>query len=177
MACRLGCVSGAKAACILLVPVLLAQTRSGNALPTFADYPVDVVSTVGSVSPKLTTPQQRRVRTVIRQSVAKGPNFAGRYTIAQWGCGTGCIQFVVVDNRSGMVYDGAAGSLPFAIVCFGANPDRDKTGISFEPDSSLLIVRGCPNDKDCGAIYYEWTGSHFKVLRRVPMKPVLGCEP
>src|SRR5579862_3169987 len=159
-------------ACILLVPGLLSQTRSGHSLPTFADYAVDVVSGNGSVSPKLITPQQRRFRTVIRQSAAKGPNFAGHYTIAPWGCGTGCIQFVVVDNQSGNVYDGAAGTLPYGIVCFGANPDRDKTGISFKPDSSLLIIRGCPNDKNCGAIYYEWSGTRFNVLKRVPMKPV-----
>lgn len=27
---------------------------------------------------------------------------------------------------------------------------------SFRLDSSLLIVRGCPNEKNCGEHYYEW---------------------
>jgi len=72
---------------------------------------------------------------------------------------------------------GPAGSLPYSGICLGANVDRDKTGISFKPDSSLLIIRGCPNDKDCGSIYYEWTGTEFGVLKRVPMKPVFGCAP
>ena len=87
--------------CILVVQVLLAQSRPANAVPTFADYRVGIVSARESTgTPKLTTPEQRRFRTAIRQAAAKGPNFAGHFTIAAWGCGTGCIQFVVVDNQS-----------------------------------------------------------------------------
>lgn len=127
--------------------------------------------------PKLTTPGQHRFRTAIRRSVAKGPNFAGRFTIAEWGCGTGCIQVVVVDNESGDVYESPFGTLPKAALCLGANPDEDRTGITYRLDSSLLIVRGCSSNwKDCRAVSYDWTGAEFKVLRATPMRPVFGCD-
>jgi hypothetical protein len=163
--------------CALFVQASFPQAPSKSNEPKFTDYTVPVATEVSYVSPKLTTPGQRRFRTVIRRSVGKGPNFAGHYTIAEWGCGTGCVQFVVVDNESGAVHDAPFGNLPKAYFCLGANPDRDETGIFYRPDSSLLVLRGCPNDKDCRAIYYLWTGSQFKVLFRSPMRPVFGCEP
>jgi hypothetical protein len=33
----------------------------------------------------------------IREAARKGPNFAGHYTIAEWGCGSGCVSFAVID--------------------------------------------------------------------------------
>jgi len=163
--------------CVLIAQSCFAQTAVSGTEPKFSDYPVRVSSHAGSASPKLTTPGQRKFRTMIRDGAARGPNFAGHFTIAEWGCGTSCVQLVVVDNESGSVYESPFGSLPKAFVCLGAGADPDEMGIFYKPDSSLLIVRGCPNDKDCGAMYYLWTGARFKVLRRVPMSSVVGCEP
>lgn len=44
-------------------------------------------------------------RTVITNSVAKGPNFAGHYNITTWGCGTDCFGYAVVDVRNGEIID------------------------------------------------------------------------
>jgi len=161
---------------VLIAQACFAQTAVTSAEPKFSDYPARVSSHAGSASPKLTTPGQRKFRTMIRDGAARGPNFAGHFTIAEWGCGTGCVQFAVVDNQSGAVYENPFGSLPGASFCLGANPDQDKTGIFYHPDSSLLILRGCQNDKDCGAVFYLWTGVQFNVLRRVPTSPVFGCQ-
>jgi hypothetical protein len=67
--------------------------------------------------------------------------------------------------------------LPRAIIFLGPNPEDDKTGMFYHLNSNLFVVRGCPNDKACGAYYYEWTGSQFKLLHRIPMKPLLGSDP
>jgi hypothetical protein len=151
--------------------VLLAQESSRE--PQFADYPAAVVHGAPA-APKLATAGQRRFRTEIRDWAEKGPNFAGHYTVAEWGCGAGCAQFAVVDNQSGTVYEGPFGSLPKALVCFG-DLDVDHSGIAYRDNSSLLVLKGCPNNKACGAYYYQWTSNQWKLLRHVPMKAATGC--
>jgi hypothetical protein len=72
--------------------------------PQFADFPatspvpkriapVDLSSAAGA----------RRFRTVLRDGTRAGPNFAGRYTIVSWGCGSPCVEFVVVDVATGRI--------------------------------------------------------------------------
>jgi hypothetical protein len=161
----------------VLTGALFAQARESAKEPQFTDYPAPEVSHSVPDMPKFSTRGQRRFRTVIRDWVKKGPNFAGHFTIAEWGCGTGCEQIAVVDNKSGDVFEGPFGKLPNASICLGAHVEEDKTGIFYRADSSLLVLRGCPNDQACGSYYYSWTGTQFKLLRRIPMKTVFGCEP
>ena len=77
-------------------------------------------------------------------------------------CGAGCVSIAVIDVTSGAVYEAPFGSLPSAHVSFPASPDA---GLSYRPDSRLLIVNDCPNEKNCGVYYYEWTGTFFRHLR------------
>jgi hypothetical protein len=156
---------------------VFAQRTDGTKEPQFTDYPAPVAPRHASAAPRFSTPGQRRFRTVIRDWTTKGPNFAGHYTIAEWGCGTGCEQIAVVDNESGSVYEGPFGVLPRALVCLGANVEDDKTGIFYHADSALLIVRGCPNWDQCGTYYYLWNAGHFRLLRKTPMKMIFGCGP
>ena len=114
-------------------------------------------------------------RTMIRQETAKGPDFAGHYKVAEWGCGTACLQMAVVDTQSGHVYDGPVGIPPHGSF-FGPNVEEDKTGIFYSPNSSLFIVVGCPNYKKCGSYYYNWNGTQFKLLRQIPMRPLYGSD-
>jgi hypothetical protein len=108
----------------------------------------------------------RRFRTVIREAMAGGVNFAGHYVVASWGCGTGCIQFAVVDAITGEVY-----APPFDAAYFHLSlsiakkwPDFDAEGKwwceqyadwpTFKANSSLLIVEGCVGDRQCGRTFY-----------------------
>ena len=52
----------------------------------------------------LRTRRDHNYRTRLREGAAEGPNFAGRYTVVIWGCGTGCAQMGVVDSKTGRVY-------------------------------------------------------------------------
>jgi hypothetical protein len=126
---------------VVLAPVAFAQIEAPEQFP-FADYPASVASHGVPVAPRLTTPGQGMYRTVIRRWAWNGPNFAGHFTIAEWGCGTGCVQMAVVDAQSGHVYEGPFGTLPNASIYLGANVDEDKTGLFYRLDSSLFVVRG-----------------------------------
>jgi hypothetical protein len=143
----------------LFFSLLFAQADA----PRPEDYRVDSVFTGTPTTPKFATPAQRRFRTMIRDAAKKGPNFAGHYTVASWGCGSGCVQSAVVDAKSGDVYD-----LPFATVVRALCSDEEL--LAFKTNSSLLIATGCPNEKDCGVYYYNWTGAKFTLLRKDRIK-------
>src|SRR5450432_4443827 len=92
--------------------ILTATTHpQPSKLPTFAQYPAVETYKGKPAPPVLQTANQRRFRTMIREGAAKGPNFAGRYTIADWGCGAGCVSIAVIDAKDGKVYSG-----PFEVL-------------------------------------------------------------
>lgn len=151
------------------------------AVPSFNEYrlPPSTIFNGVPAAPQFKTPGQQVFRAVIREATRKGPNFAGHYTIADWGCGTSCESVAVIDAETGAVYDGPFGQLPKAGLYYGdgLRYDRDAKGsynydeLSYRLNSRLLIARGCPNFKDCAGYFYEWTGSEFKLLRKVLATP------
>ncbi len=124
--------------------------------PQYKDYPVTRRFRGTPVAPVLSTPTARMFRTQLRKSVRYGPNFAGHYTLARWGCGAGCVTVAVIDAISGQVW-----FAPFTvndgwkdgrIVCHH--------GTDFQVDSQLFIASGSVNGKT-GAHYFRWRGSEF----------------
>lgn len=82
----------------------------------------------------------------------------------------------LVDAQTGDTYDGPFGALPKTHVSLVPNVEADKTGLFYHEDSSLLVVRGCPNEKDCGAYFFEWTGTQFKLLHKIPIKTPAAAD-
>jgi len=134
-------------------------------VPTFDQFKVTDKFTGKSATPILQTRMQKTFRTMIRDAAQAGPNFAGHYALAQWGCGAGCVSMAVVDCKTGKTVDG-----PFNLLGFDLSNlyEGGEEQLDFRPDSRLIIARGCPGEKDCGTYYYEWTNDHFKLLRKTP---------
>ncbi len=87
----------------------------------------------------------QKFKTVITEAVGRGINFAGRYVIAEWGCGTGCQDHAIVDVATGK------------IVQYGLVSAR---GLEYAADSRLLIVNipkasAEATDGDVATDYYE----------------------
>jgi hypothetical protein len=116
-------------------------------------------------APILTTRNQRMFRSAIREAAAKGPNFAGHYTIAEWGCGSGCMSVAVADAVTGRVF-----AAPFRILSMPLADEggHEYQGAVYQLDSRLLIADGCPEEANCGTYYYEWSDNKFKRLRFDP---------
>jgi len=139
----------------------VASTRSGVAsaeslscpadLPRLADYAVDSIFRGKPAAVDFTSdPDSREYRTVLTRAAARGPNFAGHYTIATWGCGSPCQSNVILDAGTGRI-----------VASFNSN-----VGAAYRVDSRLLIVNppdsaGC-YDRECAycrPVAYRWIGT------------------
>src|SRR5579871_3265627 len=80
-------------------------------IPSFEQYKVANKFAGKPATPILRTRLQRNFRSMIVEAAEKGPNFAGHYTLAEWGCGAGCMSMAIVDNATGRTFDG-----PFNIL-------------------------------------------------------------
>ena len=112
---------------LFLISILFVIIQ--NKHPHFRDYPV--TSIFKGKSSKVifgNNPNAKHFRTVIRDGVAKGVNFAGQYILVYWGCGTSCQEFVIVNSKNGLIYDppGRKGMASY--------------GFEYQVDSNLLIV-------------------------------------
>jgi hypothetical protein len=157
----------------LAMAVAARSQDTGSRIPRFEDYPLSEIFNEKPSPPKLLRPGERLFRTRIREGAAKGPNFAGHYSIAEWGCGSSCVSIAVVDAKTGHVYWG-----PFAILGYGgvlkyADVSQDDyQPLSYKLNSRLFVVRGCPEDENCASYFYEWRRSTFRLLRKVPAVPI-----
>jgi hypothetical protein len=110
---------------------------------------------------------------MIREGAADGPNFAGHYTVAAWGCGTSCTDFAIIDAKSGRVFfDNRVRGISSDHVDLRVEPNGalpNVNGLRFRADSRLLIMLGAPAEDESrdGVGFYEWTGSALKLLRFV----------
>ncbi|MFL6285869.1 MAG: hypothetical protein ACJ74Q_22235 [Pyrinomonadaceae bacterium] len=141
----------------------LVQARKSRPAPRFEDYPVREVYK-GPVAPvRLDSREARMFRTRLREDSRAGPNFAGRYTVVVWGCGTGCAQMGVVDARNGRVY--------FPPVEYMDIPDMEDAEVRsrvFRLDSRLLVITKSLYDGQGTymAYYYLFDGGRFRLLRK-----------
>lgn len=144
---------------LTLLLLLLSGTATGGQWP-FHMYPAEVFHGKSAV-PKPATPLARMYISTIRAAVRKGPNFAGHYTVVDWGCGTSCAAYVIVDNRTGKIYEPSDISRGINVTI--AVP-------AFKPNSNLMVVTDCPEPKiyglkNCKRRFYRWNGKRLLLLK------------
>lgn len=108
----------------------------------FRRYPVKEIYS-GTPAPVVvdTDPQTRQFRTRLTEGAKHGPDFAGIYTVIEWGCGTNCQQIAVVNAHTGRVSDWLTTEL----------------GSNYQIDSLLFIKN--PVTEECSAI--EWCKTEY----------------
>jgi hypothetical protein len=132
--------------------------------PRFEDYPVAKIFRGKPRAPVLSTREARDFRTQLRHQAAKGPNFAGHFTVVQWGCGAGCATVAIIDANTGNVEEFAPLTFEDAwrdgrIIC--------PHGSGFEITSELFILQGDVNGK-VGTHYFRWHNRRFSLLHVEP---------
>jgi len=142
-----------------------AADLSDSEAPSFDNYPTKTQEVVGS-NPKLdfmSNPVAKEYRTVLRQQIAKGPNYAGHYRVAFWGCGMSCAMFAVVDLKTGRVVTtrefSAVSGFHLAADDFLRGTQSESWGFRYKNESSLLVVIGAPDEDE------SRTGAYYFVVR------------
>ena len=159
-------LSAALCACFLTLPAL----AQGGAPPDFGGYAAPVFRGRAAAL-KLTTPQARGYRTRLREGARRAVNFAGRYKLHTWSCGTGCLQTAFIDAKTGDVFFPA--ELNGFIACYyGSPPVNDlEEALQFREGSRLIVMAGYPysqrgkDEPKKGLYHYEWTGTELKLVK------------
>ena len=154
-------------AIILAATVALPHGRASDT-PRFEDYSADAYAGKPAPQNLRSHSMARMYRTSIREQLHEaGINFAGHYTIAVMGCGTGCSITAIVDARNGVAY------FPRALNGWSVEPGvydfaDDEDVRTFRTDSQLLKIIGAPRlgaeEKwgPGGVYYYEWKKNQLR---------------
>ena len=73
---------------------------------SFSDFPTTNSWNGKNAVPILDTGQKHEYRTVISNAAKEPPNFDGKYKVVEFGCGTACQHFFIIDLGTGIVFDG-----------------------------------------------------------------------
>lgn len=141
----------------------MAQSKA----PQFKDYSVNETHSGKNASVKLTK-DSRSFRTRLREAAKEKPNFAGRYILTVWGCGTSCLAGAVIDAKTGSV-----AFLPGAIHSWEGDENLDP--LEYRLNSRLIIFSGNIDQKgmdDSGlnSHYYEFRNGKFKYIKTIKRK-------
>ena len=161
--------------------------------PRFEDYPVTEMFTDTPAAPVLSIPETRRYRTRIQNGLKKGsdvwigtsknpsravgPNFAGKYFVIRWGCGSQCVMMATVDAKTGTIYEPPLANKGSLNVPLDNLSDME---VDFRSNSSLLVLRNaCRNFKDrnsCGVYYFDWKNNSFALVKFVRVNPLKDLQ-
>jgi TPR repeat protein len=104
-------------------------------------------------------------RTRISNGLKEGPNFAGRYSIIEVRCGTGCRNVYIADNPTGKVFHFPRGG-----------EDNYMLVLEFRVDSRLVIAQWSSYEKDeCVVEFFEWDGSQATVIGKKTLGKKEAC--
>jgi len=139
----------------------------------FEDYPAkDSTEGIRPAPVRLETATYGQLyRTKLREGAARGPNFAGGFTVVTWGCGTSCQILAVVDARTGQL------SRQTLQLAQGARYRRNSMLLLADPIDPT-VQRPSQPCSSCGTpAFYRWTGERFAPLGSGPHPHVGGSRP
>lgn len=120
--------------------------------------------------PVLDSARKRNYRSVLTEAAQAGANFNGHYAVARWGCGTGCLEWAVIDLSNGKVF-----LQEHALSCWPSRPagkgadGQPADWLAFQVSSSLLYLHSCKHDGSNGAFdtraVYRFQHGRLRLLR------------
>jgi hypothetical protein len=163
--------------------IVTSSDLTDSKAPRFAAYRVPVPQI--AEAPKLdlnSSPTARMYRTLLRQEAYRGPNFAGHYRVAIWGCGTSCAMFAVVNLKTGRVITPekfyATSTVYFAVEDQKVFPDSQSEDdvFGFRKDSKLLVILGDLDEDESreGAFYFVLDHERLRLIHSTPVAK--DCE-
>ncbi len=155
--------------------ITAADLSDPNA-PAFGRYPSTTEVVSHAKLDLRSNPIAKTYRTVLRLEIGKGPNYAGHYRVAIWGCGISCAMFAVVNLKTGRVitareFKTVLGS-DLAADDFLPGAASEGWGFRYKADSALLIVLGAPDEDESreGAYYFALQGERLRLIHSTRVK-------
>jgi hypothetical protein len=136
-----------------------SDSKFGQAF-TFESYPEKAIDGNSVKKPILASKLARQYKTVITLSMSEPPNFAGHYRVVQWGCGTDCRGFAIVNKLTGKTY-----TLP-GVEYIGGVMGNDENRLDYRKDSRLFVITGVMNDEIEGKFFYLWKNEKLQLLAK-----------
>ena len=100
-----------------------------------------------------------KVEQFLRYSDSEPLNFADKFTLGEIGCGTGCVEYCLIDRTSGAVFSGLDFNQDFP------NDYNGPTGFYYRRDSRLFIVyHATAFQYPVHVSYYDWSGTNMTLL-------------
>lgn len=153
------------AVALLSVFAIGQQTQSVE----FRSYPAAVEKKTAKAIDFKNSPGASTFRTRLREALKGQVNFAGRFILTGWGCGTGCSHGAVIDGKTGRVF------FPDELAGVAGYDGPEGETFTFRKNSRLLILRGTPGpdiegapERKQGIYYYEWRANRFRLIKFVP---------
>ncbi len=146
---------------ILFLLALAVPAAAQNRAPRFADYPV-ARANLPVTKPALSREAQDDHYLLRRHDSFPDDartNFAGRYFLLVFGCGTACVNAAIYDT------DGRVTDVPFSISGWRRVHD-DFSGVEFRANSRLIVFNGEVNEEPATM------GRHFYVFENGALKHV-----
>lgn len=156
------------------VPAPSAAARSlseDTRVPRFEDYATTDIFRGPAAPVRIESARYGRMfRTRLRAGARSGPNFAGAFTVVQWGCGSSCQIVSIVDARTGLLSEQTL---------------RTTNGVQYRVNSRLVVAdplnAGDPPLSECAACgtpaAYVWTGRRFEPVGGGPHPHLSGERP
>jgi hypothetical protein len=146
-----------------IIGFFLVSPAMAEAPPSFQDYPVTEHFAGSPAEPVLSAPDARKFRTVLRDNAKSGPNLAGHFTLARWGCGAGCISWAIIDANSGVVW-----MAPFTVSDpAGVSDPKLQHSLNSQVDSELIVAVGSRNETGGGKYYYRWHDNKLSLITAI----------
>lgn len=164
-----------KKATLFFLILIFALKIVAQRQPSYTQFEVKVEKKTAQKILLESNPKAKMFRTNLKEVLATSKvNFAGKYIIAEWGCGSACSQFGIIDAKTGKVF--------FPDILYQVLADYNCSGLKFKKNSTMIIIDGYPGNGDQavdahkhGISYYQWTGTDFKLLKFIK-KPILKLD-
>jgi hypothetical protein len=159
-------------ALVVISTALTAYTGAwARDIPQFAAYPASPTYRGKNAEPRLSTQEARTFRTRLREAAKETPNFAGRYILTTWGCGSSCVMGAVIDAQSGQVT-----FLPATVSGWGA-VDAEFRPVEARLTSRLIVLSGLLDEKgEMGSHYFVFDGRSFTHLKTIKTSDDFGAS-
>jgi hypothetical protein len=143
---------------ILILSIFSVCFSQSNLLPQFEEYLTDSIYHGKISDPNFTTNKDAiKFKSTIKNNLKNakdknGINFAGHFIICEWGCGSPCQKNVIVDAKTGYIYNGIN-------TCWSYKSRPNSKLLIANPDSGNIYNNVCKTE------YYLWDNDSLRLIQ------------